>query len=184
MRLFKKCCAVLYLVAAVVVAGGFAAQEFGDAGLRLRVGQLLDHPAGRIALIISLAIVALGTLIVVAWALLERRPPASVHPAGNPHIEVRLAAVSSVARAAVSGEDVMIERVRSRVAGHDASQVRIALELIAFTDIGLESLGKRIQLRVQEACERMLGVPGVTVQVTFLPSTTTTVTKEVPREQA
>ena len=184
MRLFKKCCAVLYLVAAVVVAGGFAAQEFGDQSLRARVAQLLDHPAGRIALIASLAILALGTLIMVVRVLIERRPPTSVHPAGNPHIEVRLAAVSSVARAAVSGEDVMIERVQSRVVGHDASQVSVTLELIAFTDIGLESLGKRIQLRVQEACERMLGAPGVTVRVAFLPSTTTTVTKEVSREQA
>lgn len=184
MRLFKKLCAVVYLVAAVVVAGGFAALQFGYPDLRARAATMLAHPAGRIALIVSLVVLGLGVLITVIRVLIERRSPASVHPAGNPHIEVRLAAISSVARATAAAEDVMVERVQTRVVGLDESQVRVTLELIAFTEIGLESLGKRIQLRVEEACERMLGAPGVTVQVIFLPSTTTTVTKEVSGEQA
>ena len=184
MRALKKICAILYLLSAIVVVGGFACLRFGTADVRARIAELLDRPAGGIALIVCLAVVGLGVVVTVIVALVERKPPASVHPAGNPNIEVRLAAVTSVARAAAQEEDVLVERVRSRVVGRDASQVRVTLELIAFSEIGLESLGKRVQLHVEDACNRMLGAEGVTAEIRFLPSKTTTIPKEVTHEQA
>lgn len=181
MRLLKKFGAVLYLAAAIVVVGGFACAQFAPS-LISRVDALLAHPAGRIVLIVSLVIVGAGVLLSALFALLEQRPPSSVHPAGNPHIEVRLAALSSAARAAAEAEDILVEDVRTRVMGHNDSQVRVTLEVIAFTDTGLEALGRRIEESVQGACEQLLGATGVTVLVRFLPSKTTTVTREVSGE--
>lgn len=184
MRALKKIWAIVYLLSAVVVAGGFGCLQFGTPAVQRRIEELLSRPAGQIALIVCIALLGLGVLLTVIFALAERKSPASVHPAGNPNIEVRLAAITSVARAAAQEEDVMIERVTSQVIGRDASQVRVTLELIAFTQIGLESLGKRVQLRVEDACNRMLGAEGVTAQIRFLPSKTTTIPKEVIHEQA
>ena len=182
MRLLKKFGAVLYLAAAIVVVGGFACAQYAPSLISRRVDALLAHPAGRIVLILSLVIVGAGVLLSALFALLEHRPPSSVHPAGNPHIEVRLAALSSAARAAAEAEDILVEDVRTRVMGHNDSQVRVTLEVIAFTDTGLEALGRRIEESVQGACEQLLGATGVTVLVRFLPSKTTTVTREVSGE--
>lgn len=182
MRLLKKFGAVLYLAAAIVVVGGFACAQFAPSLISRRVDALLAHPAGRIVLIVSLVIVGAGVLLSALFALLEQRPPSSVHPAGNPHIEVRLAALSSAARAAAEAEDILVEDVRTRVMGHNDSQVRVTLEVIAFTDTGLDALGRRIEERVQGACEQLLGATGVNVLVRFLPSKTTTVTREVSGE--
>lgn len=184
MRALKKLGAIVYLLAGIVALGVLAGSVYGSTTLRNHIAGLVGHPAGSIALLICLIILALGVFISAIVALAERRPPASIHPAGNPNIEIRLAALSSVARAAIASEDVLVERIESRVIGRDASRACITIELIAFTDIGLGSLGKRIQLRVEEACERMLGVPGVTAQIKFLPSVTTVMAKEVSREQA
>lgn len=183
MRTLKKICAIVYLLAAVVVVGGFACLQFGADDTRERFSELLEHSAGRIVLIVCLILLAIGVLATVVVTLVERRPPVSVHPAGNPNIEVRLTAITSVARAAAQEEDVLVERVSSRVVGRDASQVRVTLELIAFSEVGLESLGKRIQLHVEEACNRMLGAEGVMAQIRFLPSKTTTISKEVAHDQ-
>ena len=151
-------------------------------GLICVVGQLLiDLTKLTPARILVLYVVA-GVLLSALFALLEHRPPSSVHPAGNPHIEVRLAALSSAARAAAEAEDILVEDVRTRVMGHNDSQVRVTLEVIAFTDTGLEALGRRIEESVQGACEQLLGATGVTVLVRFLPSKTTTVTREVSGE--
>lgn len=184
MRALKKFCAVVYLLAGIVVVGALAGLMFGPDALRSRIEWVVGYPAASIVLLASLAVLALGVLISVIAALAERRPPASIHLAGNSNIEVRLAALSSVAQEAIASEDVLVERIDSKVIGRDESRARITIELIAFTDVGLGSLGKRIQLRVEEACERMLGVPGVTVRVKFLPSVTTTVAKEVSRDYA
>ena len=184
MRALKKICAVLYLLSAIVVVGGFACLQFGAEDARARIAELLERTAGQVVLIVCLAIVGIGVLATVVAALAERRAPASVHPAGNPNIEVRLAAVTSVARAAAQEEDVLVEHVSSRVVGRDAAQVRVQLELIAFNEIGLEGLGKRVQLHVEDACNRMLGAACVTAQVRFLPAKTTTISKEVAHEQA
>lgn len=182
MRLFKKLCAFVYLAAVAVVAGGYAGRVFGPLDMQRRLERLFEQAPGSYVLLACLGIVALGTLIIVIRAFAERSAPVSVHPAGNPHIEVRLSALVSVARVAAQAEDIMVERVRARVMGHDESQVRIMLEVIAFTDAGLDALGARVQERVQTACERLLGTPGVSVAVRFLPSTTTTVTREVSGE--
>ena len=102
--------------------------------------------------------------------------------AGNPNIEVSVAALASVARAAAEDADVMIEHVEARVAGRDKGEARITIEAIALTQQNLEGLALRVQDRAQEACDQMLGVPGAQVKVRFLPSTTVTVTKEVAGE--
>lgn len=182
MRLLKKFGAVLYLAAAIVVVGGFACTHFAPPLLSRRIDMLLSHPGGRIVLIASLVIVGVGVLLSALVALFEQRPPSSVHPAGNPNIEVRLAALTSAARVAAQTEDILVEDVRARVVGHNEDQVRVVLEVIAFTDTGLEPLGRRIEERVRAACEQLLGATGVTVSVRFLPSKTTTVTREVSGE--
>lgn len=181
-RLLKKFGAVLYLAAAIVVVGGFACAQFAPPLISRRIDALLNHPAGRIALIASLVVVGAGVLLSALVALFEQRPPSSVHPAGNPGIEVRLAALASAARVAAQAEDVLVEDVRARVVGHNEDQVRMTLEVIAFTNTGLEPLGRRIEERVRQACEQLLGATGVTVLVRFLPSKTTTVTREVSGE--
>ena len=43
-------------------------------------------------------------------------------------------------------------------------------------------MAHRMQQRVQDACEAMLGCPGVHVRVRFLPSKTTTEIKEASDE--
>ncbi|MCI7730957.1 alkaline shock response membrane anchor protein AmaP [Enorma burkinafasonensis] len=183
MRVLRKLCAFVYLLATIVVVGGMVALRFGTARIQERLGSLLDRPAGSIALGVCLAIVALGVLITVIRLFAERRELTSVHPAGNPNLEVRISALSSVARTAAEELDVLVDRVRSRVTGRDGSQVLVTLELIAFTEVGLADLGARVQAHVTEACERMLGAPGVTVRIRFLPSKTTVI-KEDRREQA
>ena len=60
MRTLKKICAIVYLLAAVVVAGGFACLQFGADDTRERVSELLEHPAGRIVLIVCLILLAIG----------------------------------------------------------------------------------------------------------------------------
>lgn len=182
MRLLKKLGALLYLAAAVVVVGGFACAQFAPPLFSRRVELLLSHPAGHIALIVSLVIVGVGVLLTALVALFEQRPPSSVRPAGNPNIEVRLTALTSAARVAAQAEDILVEDVQARVVGHNEDQVRIMLEVIAFTNSGLEPLGRRIEQRVQQACEQLLGATGVNVHVRFLPSKTTTVTREVSGE--
>lgn len=182
MRLFKKLCAFVYLAAVMVVAGGYAGRAFGPLDVQRRLERLLEYAPGSYVLLACLGVVALGTLVIVVRAFAERSEPASVHPAGNPHIEVRLGALASVARVAAQAEDIMVEQVRARVIGRDGSQVRITLEVIAFTDAGLDVLGARVQERVRTACERLLGASGVSVAVRFLPSTTTTATREVSGE--
>ncbi len=182
MRLLKKFGAVLYLAAAVVVVGGFACTQFAPPLLSRRVELLLSYPTARIALMVSLVIVGLGVLITALVVLFEQRSPSSVHPAGNPNIEVRLTALTSAARVAAQAEDILVEDVQARVVGHNEDQVRIALEVIALTNSVLEPLGRRIEERVQRACEQLLGTTGVTAHVRFLPSKTTTVTREVSGE--
>ncbi|WP_102372724.1 hypothetical protein [Enorma phocaeensis] len=183
MRALKKICTIVYLLSAVVVAGGFACLQFGSEHVRNRIAELLGHPAGRIVLIVCTVVLLLGVLITALLVFAERSPLTSVHPGGNPNIEVRLAALTSVARAAAEENDVLVDRVRSRVVGRDGTRALITLEVIAFTQTGLADLGAHVQEHVTEACERMLGSPGVTVRIRFLPSKTTVI-KEGSREQA
>ena len=100
MRALKKICTIVYLLSAVVVAGGFACLQFGSEHVRNRIAELLGHPAGRIVLIVCTVVLLLGVLITALLVFAERSPLTSVHPGGNPNIEVRLAALTSVARAA------------------------------------------------------------------------------------
>ncbi len=178
MRAIRKLLAVVYLVAAATVLGLFACSL---ARVPLgRIDGLLELPGVRVALLALAALVGVGVLATVVATLAERPEPAGVRVGGNPDIEVSLDALTSAARrAAAEGEDVLIESVEGRVAGRDGAEVRLTIEAIAFTEAGLDRVARRMQQRVVEACEGMLGVPGVRARVRFLPSKTTIVTKEV-----
>lgn len=178
MRAIRKILAAIYLVASACVVAVLACRLMEvDLG---RFERALESSAGRIALLVCAAITAAGALIMAIRAFAERSEPTCVRVAGNPSIEVTLAALASTARrAAPGGDDVMIESVEGKVSGRDRSEVRLTIEAIAFTDQGLDELACRMQQRVREACERLLGAEGVTCRVRFLPSKTTIVTKEV-----
>ncbi|MDM8275680.1 alkaline shock response membrane anchor protein AmaP [Enorma phocaeensis] len=181
MRIVKKILATIYLVAAVMVIGGFAGVTFGP--FTGRFERVLEIPAARIALIVALAVLGIGVLVTVLRTFVARREPDCMRAGGNPDIEVTLAALASIARTAAETEDIMVESVRGKVQGRDRSEVRFVIEAIAFTDTGLEPLAQRIQDKVRMACEEMLGTTGVTVLVRFCPSKTTVVSREVSREQ-
>lgn len=174
---FKKFCAVVYLLACAIALGTFAASLFGPAAGRVEA--LLDKPAFRILLAVCLAICALQALWVLARVIFDRPEPDCVRIEGAQEVQVALAAIESVARAAAGEEDVLIEEVRGRIAGRGSSDVRIAIDAIALTESGLDQMADRMRTRVENALETMLGTPASSVRVRFLPSKTTTVTKEV-----
>ncbi len=180
MKRVRKVAIVVYLLAGIIVVGAFAGSLFGPYTDRVR--SLLATPAGRIAIVICLAVVALHILASFIALCTDRPEPPRMRLAGNPNIEVSVAALASVARAAAEDADVMIEHVEARVTGRDKGEARITIEAIALTQQNLEGLALRVQDRAQEACDQMLGVPGAQVKVRFLPSTTVTVTKEVAGE--
>ncbi len=151
MRVLRKICAFVYLVAALAVLAMVTGLTFGP--MTDRFDALLDLESVRIALAACLVIVTVGAL-------------------------------EAIARAAAEREDVLVESVRGRVAGKDRSEVRFTIEAIAFTDTGLAELAGRVQASVERACDAMLGEQGVTALVRFLPSKTTIVTEEAPRERA
>ena len=127
--------------------------------------------------------VALGVLAVFFRLMFARREPSCVHPAGERNIEVTLAALSSCARAAAERDDrVMVEHVEARVQGSDDSHVRFKVEAIALDDKDVAALATSMQQRIEKACDTMLGTPGTTARVRFLPSKTTVQTVEVSGE--
>ena len=77
---------------------------------------------------------------------------------------------------------VMVEHVEARVQGSDDSHVRFKVEAIALDDKDVASLATAMQQRIEEACDTMLGTPGTTARVRFLPSKTTVQTVEVSGE--
>lgn len=178
MRAIRKILAAIYLVASACVVAVLACRLMEvDLG---RFEHALESSAGRIALLVCTVITAAGALITVVRTFAERPEPTCVRVAGNPSIEVTLAALTSTARrAAPGGDDVLIESVEGKILGRDRSEVRLTIEAIAFTDQGLNELACRMQQRVCEACGRLLGAEGVTARVRFLPSKTTIVAKEV-----
>lgn len=180
MRRVRKLALAVYLVAGVVVAGWCAGSQFGPYTERFRA--LAATPAGSVLLAVCLVVVALQILAVLIALFSDRPEPAFLRLEGNPHIEVRSDALASLARTAASGPDVLIERVDARVRGRDRQEVRVRVEAVSLAMQDLDGLAHRMQVQVQEACDRMLGVPGAVVQVRFLPSRTVTVIKEVVGE--
>lgn len=173
----KKFCAVVYLLSCVIALGTFAASLFGPAVGRVEA--LLDKPAFRIVLAVCLVVCALEALWVLFRVIFERPEPDCVRIDGAEEVQVTLTAIESVARAAAREDDVLIEEVRGRIQGRDSSGVRIAIEAIALTESGLDEIAERIRARVENALNTMLGTPAASVRVRFLPSKTTTETKEV-----
>lgn len=177
MQALRKLVVAVYAVACVVVIGGGALMLYGP--YRTRMVELIEQPSARAVGLVCLVIMALQALIAVIRRLSERPEPECIHPGGNPDIEVSVTALESLARAAAPEELVLIERVRGRIRGRANDSVQLDIEAIALTDHGLESMAHRMQQRVVDACERLLGTTGVTARVRFLPSKTVSVTKEV-----
>ena len=179
MRRMRKIATVFYLVAGALVVGACAGSLFGP--YTERFATMLESGSGRVTMAICLAIVAINMLVVLVRLVSERPEPVCMRLAGNPDIEVSLDALVSIARTAAAERDVMVEDVRARIMGRDASGVQIHIDAIAITQMDVRAAALRVQDRVQAACNEMLGVDGARVQVRFLSSKT--VTKEVADER-
>lgn len=179
-RVLKRALAIVYLAAAIVALGTLVCQFWGPYTYRF---MLLRDAMPRVVVTVCAAIVALGVLIGFFRLMFARREPSCVHPAGERNIEVTLAALSSCARAAAECDDrVMVEHIEARVQGSDESRVRFKVEAIALDDRDVASQAIAMQQRIEEACDTMLGTPGTTARVRFLPSKTTVQTVEVSGE--
>lgn len=169
-----------YLVSGIVVVGGFAGSLFGP--YTDRFSAFLSQPVARALVAVCLIVMCVQLVASLTRLLVDRPEPESMRLDGNPDIEVTTDTIVSVARvAAAEDHDVMIEDVEAHVTGRDREGVRVRVTAIALIDQGVEGLAFRLQQRVNNACESMLGTSGVTVQVRFLPSKTVTVTKEGER---
>ena len=62
------------------------------------------------------------------------------------------------------------------------SRAFVKVEAIALDDRDVASLAAAMQQRIEKACDTMLGTPGTTARVRFLPSKTTVQTVEVSGE--
>lgn len=180
MRRMRRTALAVYLIAAALVVGACAGSLFGP--YADRIGAMATSGSGKVTLAICLSVVVLNMLAVFVYLIFDRPEPTCVRLEGNPDIEVASDALTSIARTAAAERDIMVEDVRARVVGRDRSGVDIKIEAIALTCRDVEGLARRAQLRVQAACEEMLGVPGVRVRVRFLPSKTESVTKEAVDE--
>lgn len=180
MKPLKRAVSAVYLIASLIVLGTYGLSLAGP--FTGRMAELRAEPAFRWLLFACMAIMAVQALYVLGLALFTRPDLESVHPDGAPDIEVTCAAIASVARAAALEEDVLVEDVRVRATGHAHESARVQVDAIALGDGDLAGLAHRMQGRIADACERMLGATGVTARVRFLPSKTTTVTKEVSGE--
>ena len=181
MRVLKRALAIVYLAAAIVALGTLVCQFWGPYTYRFML--LLRDTMPRVVVTVCAAIVALGVLIGFFRLMFARREPSCVHPAGERNIEVTLAALSTCARAAAECDDrVMVEHIEARVQGSDESRVRFKVEAIALDDKDVAALATSMQQRIEKACDTMLGTPGTTARVRFLPSKTTVQTVEVSGE--
>lgn len=181
MRVLKRIIALVYLGAAVVSLGTFAGLYWGPYTHRFYL--MMREPAARVVVTACGAVVALGVLIEAIRLMVGRREPACVHPAGNPDIEVTLAALESCAKtAAAATSGVLIDRVEGRVTGSDESHVRFKVDAVALEVSDLSAVAAAMQSRIEAACNDMLGTTGATARVRFLPSKTTVQTVEVSGE--
>lgn len=181
MRVLKRIIALMYLGCAVVSLGTFAGLYWGPYTHRFLL--LMREPVARIAVTACGAVVALGVVVGAIRLMAGRREPTCVHPAGNPDIEVTLAALESCARmAAAAAPDVLIDKIEGRVTGGDGSRVRFKVDAVALEACDLSALAADIQSRIETACDTMLGSAGATARVRFLPSKTTVQTVEVSGE--
>lgn len=176
----KKLCAIVYLVASSLLLGTLLASQVGP--YTARIAELRSHDSFRWFIAACLAICALQMLYVLARVIFDRPEPDCVHPGGSPDIEVTASALESAATIAARDDDALIEDVRCRVHGRDGSSIRIEIDSIALTEHGLDELAARMQRRVESALADLLGPVAATVRVRFLPSKTTTVTREVSDE--
>lgn len=170
MARFRKIALAVYLLAGIVVAGGFAGSLFGPYTERL--ASLLAQPPIRVFVAVCLVVVCIQMLVTLVRVIAERPEPASVRLGGDPDIEVSAEAIASTARIAAADRDIMVEDVEAHVVGREQDAVRVRVTAIALIDQGLEGLAFRLQQRVAAACETLLGTTPVTVQVHFLPSKT------------
>ena len=139
---------------------------------------------------LAAAVVALGTLVCQFWGpytyrfmLLMRDPmPRIVVTACGGVVAIGVLVSFFRLMFARREPSVMVEHVEARVQGSDDSYVRFKVEAIALDDRDVASLAAAMQQRIEEACDTMLGTPGTTARVRFLPSKTTVQTVEVSGE--
>ena len=128
-------------------------------------------------------VVAIGVLVAFFRLMFARREPSCVHPAGGAQYRGYPCGAFFVRQAAAERDDrVMVEHVEARVQGSDDSHVRFKVEAIALDDKDVAALATSMQQRIEKACDTMLGTPGTTARVRFLPSKTTVQTVEVSGE--
>ena len=181
MRVLKRMIALVYLGCAVVSLGTFAGLYWGPYTHRFLL--LMRYPVACIAVTACGGVVALGVLIGTIRLMAGRREPTCVHPSGNPSVEVTLAALESCARtAAAATPGVLIDHVEGRVTGSGESRVRFKVDAVALEVSDLSATAAAMQARIESACDAMLGAPGATARVRFLPSKTTVQTVEVSGE--
>lgn len=180
MRAWKRIAAILYLLASLVVCGGFACLFSGS--YRVRAVQLLSHFGLRVAAVVCLVVVAAYSIFVVLHAFFKRPDPVCVHPDGNPDIQITKGALISVASVAAEDTDALIEGITIKIKGRDRAVAEVLIEAIALTDHDAKAIAERIQARVKRACDDLLGTTSVIVKVRFLPSKTETMIKEASGE--
>ena len=180
MKPMAKVAAMLYLLSCALVLGAFTALLVGPA--QDQAASLVERQPARIILLVCMGIMGIQALYLLGRVLFMRPEPMSVRPTAHPDIEVALDAVRHVARRAAMEEDVLIEDVSTRVRGRSHEGVLVRIDAIDLGDRNLAALAAKIAARVQRACEHMLGAPGATVRVRFLPAKTTTTTREATGE--
>lgn len=177
MQRLRKIGLALYLLSALVVVGACAGSLFGP--YQDRFAAMLATASGHVVMALSLAIVVAHLVVVLIRMLAYRPEPKSLRLRANPDIEVTTEALEALARTAARDRDIMIERVTARIASKDMSVAEVCIEAISLAPRELERTAQDMQQRVQVALDEMLGVSCARVRVRFLPSKTTTVTKEV-----
>lgn len=182
-RALKRIIAFIYLACAACAIGAVVGMLFTPYSPYITLALRHDNDV-RLAMAVGLSVLSLGVLISWARMTFTRKPVSCVHPAGDKRIEVSLAAIESCARtAATEAADVMVENVEGKIAGKAGAEVKLELDIIAFTEQGLAELGSKIESHVVSACEAFLGTDGVSCRVRFLPARTTSQTKEVTDER-
>lgn len=182
MRVFRRICAVIYLFAAIVALGGFAAYIFSPLSSALG-HQLLHNHVLRIFVAVCLIIAAVGAVGLVIAVFAQKAAPECVHVNGNEKIQVSLSALKHSAESALKDEkDAMVEHINVRVTGTDHSKAQFKIEAIALEENDLEALAKRMQYSVESACVKLVGDGNAIAQVRFLPAKTTTQIREVSGE--
>ena len=181
MRVLKRALAIVYLAATIVALGTLVCQFWGPYTYRFML--LMRDPMPRIVVTACGGVVAIGVLVSFFRLMFARREPSCVHPGGGAqyrgHARGAFFVRQGCCRARRSRDDRACRGPRPRFRRFAR---RFKVEAIALDDKDVASLATAMQQRIEEACDTMLGTPGTTTRVRFLPSKTTVQTVEVSGE--